>query len=264
MLRDLRFGRTALVVLLAFALCGCGVGEDRTVEDVSEQTYPLDRDATFRIKNLDGSIRIYGSDTSQMIVQTIKKAYSAQRLKEIVARISVEPGLAQIDTIYPPLPRRWSLADRSGTVDYIIVIPQTCRLASVELANGEILIEGMRGPGVNARLNSGRLVGHNCFGDLNLAVVTGNLDLFFEWWEEEKSSVLGEVVNGNIFATLPDDSSFTLDAKTVNGQIGSDYGERDESASEPIRHLQTAFGPDVRSDIKIHTTNGNIKIEETF
>ena len=257
-------GRIALFALLAFALCGCGAGEDRTFEDVSEQTYPLNRDATFRIRNLDGSIRIYGSDKPEMIVETIKKAYSTERLKEIVAKISVQPGSAQIDTIYPSQSKRWSLADRSGTVDYNIVVPQTCRLASVELANGEILIDGMHGPGANARLINGRLVGHNCFGDLNFAVVTGNIDFLFEWWEEAKSSVLGEVVNGNIFAALPDDSSFTLTAETVNGQIGSTFGESDGPLAGPIRHLQTAFGPDIRSDIKVHTTNGNIKIEETF
>lgn len=236
---NVRFASAALVAL---ALCGCGAGEDRTVEEVSEQTYPLDRDATFSINNLDGSIRIYGSDKPEMIVETIKRAYSAERLKEIVAKISVQPGSAQIDTIYPPQSKRWSLADRSGTVDYNIVVPQTCRLASVELANGEILIEGMRGPAANARLINGRLVGHNCFGDLNFAVVTGNIDFLFEWWEEAKSSVLGEVVNGNIFAALPDDSSFTLTAETVNGQIGNTFGESDEPLAEPIRHLQTAFG----------------------
>jgi hypothetical protein len=256
--------RVALLALLAFALGGCGAGEDRTLEDISQQTYPLDRDATFRIKNLDGAIRIYGSDKPEMIVETIKKAYSAERLKGIVAKVSVQPGSAQIDTIYPSPSKRWSLADRSGTVDYNIVLPQGCRLTSVELANGEILIDGMRSPSANARLINGRLIGHNCFGDLNFAVVTGNIDFVFEWWEEEKSSVLGEVVNGNIFAALPDDSSFTLTAETVNGQIGSTFGESDEPPAEPMRYLRTAFGPDIRSDIKVRTTNGNIKVEETF
>ena len=261
MLSDLRF---AFVALLAFALWSCGAGEDRTFEEVSEQTYPLDRDATVSINNLDGSIRIYGSDKPQMIVQTIKKAYSAQRLKEIVAKISMEPGSAKIDTIYPTQPKLWIFSDRSGTVDYNLVIPQTCRIASVELANGEMLIEGMRAAGVNAKLTHGRLVCHNCFGDLHFAVVTGNLDLFFDWWEGAKSSLVAEVVNGNIFAALPSDSSFTLAAETVNGKIASAFGGNDEAQSGPIRRLQKTFGADIRSDIKVHTSNGNIKIQEAF
>ncbi len=250
-----------LILPLCALLCGCRGSSGQALEEVTEKTYALNPDATFSIKNLDGSIQIYGSDEPEMIVQTIKKAYSAQRLKEIVAEISVQPGSAKIDTIYPPPPKRWSISDRSGTVDYNIVVPQTCRITSVELANGEVLVEGMRGPGVNAKLGTGRLVGHNCFCNLHLAVMTGNLDVFFDWWEEAKSSVLAEVVNGNIFGILPDDSSFTLAAETVHGNIASAFSENDKPHSPPLRRVQTTVGTGVRSDIKVHTTNGNIKIE---
>jgi hypothetical protein len=258
---NVRFASAALV---AFTLCSCGVGEDRTLEEVSEQTYPLDRDATFSIQNRDGLIRIYGSNKPELTVQIIKKAYSADRLKQIAAKVSVQRALATIETIYPPTPKGWSISDRSGTVEYNIVLPQTCRIASLELANGEVLVEGMRGPGVNAKLTTGRILAHNCFGDLDLAVATGNVDLFFEWWEATKSSVVAEVTNGNVFAALPDDSAFTLVAETSNGKIATVFGENSVQQLGTGSRVQTTVGADSVSEIKIHAINGNIRIEEPY
>jgi hypothetical protein len=252
------------IALIALGLSGCGKAEDGILEEITEQTYPLDPNAAVSIRNLDGSIRIYGSDKPEMIVQTIKKAYSAQRLKGIVAHVSVQTASAKIDTIYPPQPKRWSVADRSGTVDYNLVIPQTCRIASLELTNGEVMVEGMRGPGISAKLGTGRLVSHNCFGDLRLSVVMGNLDLFFDWWERTKCSIGADVVNGNILAMIPSDASFTVAAESVNGKVASTFGSNSDTLAEHDHHWQLTVGSEASSDIRVRTTNGNIRIQESF
>ena len=78
--------------------------------------------------------------------------------------IDVRPGQISIaPTIRRPLDPFF--ADRSGTVDYIIELPQTCELASVRLDTGEVLIEGMRGSGIHAKLDNGRLFVRNCFAN---------------------------------------------------------------------------------------------------
>src|SRR6185437_14050098 len=93
-----------------------------------------------------------------------------------------------ITTTFPP--RKNALSDRSGTVDYIIIVPQTARIADLRLTNGELLVEGLRGGGsATAHLVNGWLAGHNCFGDLNLTVETGRLDVAFDWWENHKFSI---------------------------------------------------------------------------
>src|SRR6202022_1035019 len=92
------------------------------------------------------------------------------------------PNSVSIETKFPPK-KAWGFSDRSGTVDYVLVVPQTAQISRLELENGEVLIEGMRGGKKNARLGSGRLFAHNSFANLDLAATTGNVALVYEWWE---------------------------------------------------------------------------------
>src|ERR1700730_6004661 len=170
----------ALGLTLALSFSAAGF-EEGVVEDVVEKTYPIDPGAALSIRNVDGSIRIYGADITELRIQAIKKAYSAERLSKIATNISVQPGAASIDTVFPPR-AKWGFSDRSGTVDYIMVIPQFCSISRLELTNGEVLIEGMRGNNVHASLANGRMFGHNCFGDVHLAVGNGGLDVGYHWW----------------------------------------------------------------------------------
>jgi hypothetical protein len=91
-----------------------------------------------------------------MRVQAIKGAYAAGRLKQIVVNVSVRPGSVSIETSFPSKPN-WGLLDRSGTVEYTIVVPQTANISQLELGNGEFLVEGMRGQRLHAQLESGRI-----------------------------------------------------------------------------------------------------------
>src|ERR1700732_1050808 len=167
---------------LCALLSGCGESVEQPLEQVSEKSYAVDRDTNFNIKNGDGSIRIYGSDKPEMKVQAIKKAYSGERLNKIAINISVRPRSVSIETHFPPK-QTWGFSDRSGTVDYIIVVPKTAKISHLELANGEVLIDSMGGEDVHANLTNGRLFAHNCFGDLHLAVISGGLDLIYVWGE---------------------------------------------------------------------------------
>src|SRR3977135_2863105 len=105
----------ALGLTLALSFSAAGF-EEGVVEDVVEKTYPIDPGATVSIRNVDGSIRIYGADIKELRVQAIKKAYSAERLSKIAVNISVQPDAASIETVFPSRPK-WGFSDRSGTVD---------------------------------------------------------------------------------------------------------------------------------------------------
>src|SRR5205814_6536024 len=112
---------------------------------------------------------VYGSNTNEMRVQAVKRAYTRERLKQIAVVVSVHPGSVSINTKFPPKPK-WALSDRSGTVDYTIVIPATANLARLELEDGEVLVDGMRSRRMRARLRSGRMLAHNCFGNVALTL----------------------------------------------------------------------------------------------
>ena len=233
--------------------------EDRLVEATFEQTYHVNPDARISIKNTDGSIRIYGADTTDVKLQAIKKAYQAGRLDKISINVTAQPNSLSIDTVYPPKPKL-GLSDRSGTVDYIVVVPQTCTISRLDLSNGEVLVEGMRGGKVTANLVNGRMFDHNGFGEHELFVANGGLDVVNDWWEHAKFSFNARILSGNVRAFIPADASFQLHASTVEGNIANDFTEAEERHSEAVHKLDKVIGGPSQSEVRLQATNGSIHI----
>src|SRR5438270_5029371 len=180
-------GRTIRVASMSIVSClllGCRPAVDRTLEEMINHVYPVEATATLSVTNRNGSIRVYaaGNETREVRVEAIKKAYSAARLKAISVQVSAKPNSISVETIYPP-DSAIGFSDRSGTVDYVIVVPQTIRISKLELTNGEVQLDGVRRE-AHEQLGSGRLFAHNCFGNLDLNLKTGNLAIAYEWWED--------------------------------------------------------------------------------
>lgn len=238
------------------------ISEARTAPilgDAFEQTYSIDPTATIRIRNTDGTISVYGAATSELKVEANKKSFSAERLKAITVNVSTKPGEVFIDTQYPPQPK-WGLRDRSGTVDYFITIPWTCRVLRVELANGEILLDGLRCGLTEARLGNGRLFTNNCFTELRLNVASGGFDASWDWWENGKFSLNAEIVNGNANARVPNGAAFHLHAVSVNGKVGSDLVHLPEGKDDDTSKIDISLGGPSQAEINLKAINGNINV----
>lgn len=260
----LRSVRVLILILIGVVLpiFGCGAKEP-LVEQVMDETYKVDPDSTLSVRNADGAIHIFGGSTNELKVHAVKKAYSANRLEKISINISIGTKSVSIDTHYPPRPK-WRMFDRSGTVDYSLVVPQSCKIESVELANGEVSIEGMRGPSLNANLVNGRMVGRNCFGNVRLSVVNGGIDLGFDWWEKRASSIAARVVNGNTRAFIPASASLHLLATSANGKIDNEFSAQQDRNGTRMHKVDMTIGNDndAGTDLQIHTTNGDVKIAQ--
>ncbi len=107
---------------VTLTMLGCGSKEERAVEETVTQSYPVDPTARLSFRNTDGSVRIYGADVAEIKLQAVKTAYSRERLDKIVINVAAQPASVSIDTLYPPKPKL-GLDDRSGTVDYILIVP---------------------------------------------------------------------------------------------------------------------------------------------
>src|SRR3954470_7531337 len=245
--------------LLTLMLAACHSESDRLVEATFEQTYRVNPDVRISIKNTDGSIRIYGADTPEVKLQAVKKAYQQERLDKISVNVTAQPNSVSIETSYPPKPKL-GLGDRSGTVDYILIVPQTCTISRVDLSNGEVVVEGMRGGKVTANLVNGRMFDHNGFGEHDLFVANGGLDIANDWWEQAKFSVTAKIVNGNLRAFIPADASFHLRASTVDGNVANDFTEAEEGHSGPVRNVDTAVGSSAQAELRLQATNGSIHV----
>jgi hypothetical protein len=244
------------------SLTGCGSATNRTLEETFEQSYTIEPTANVSIRNRDGVVRVYGSLASDMRVQAIKRAYTPSRLKQIMVNVSVQPGSVSIETSFPPKPS-WGLLDRSGTVEYTIVVPQTANISQLESGNGEVLVEGMRGQRLHAQLERGRMLARSCFSNAVFSLGRGTLTLTYEWWEPGKFSVQANVANGNALAFLPNAAAFHLIAETLHGKVANDFVERNDRRAEEISKVDTLVHGGSEAVIKLQVTEGNIKVIRT-
>jgi hypothetical protein len=252
-----------IVAILSLSLVGCGSESDRVLEEIFERLYAIEPSANITIQNGDGEVLIYGSNVNEMRVHAVKKAYSRARLTQIAIGVSTTPGSVSITSKFPPKPK-WGFFDRSGTVDYTIVVPATANVSSLDLDAGEILLDGMRGQIARGRLGEGRMFARNCFTDLDLAMRRGNLVVSYDWWEETRFSVQASIEHGNAWAYLPSDAAFHLLAKAAQGKIFDDFKSAavEASASAARMKIDTVVNGGGEATIKFRVTKGNIKIVE--
>jgi len=245
--------------LLSFTSCGSAT--NRTLEETFEQFYRIEPTADISIKNRDGVVRLYGSLSNDMGVQAIKRAYTPRRLKQILVDVSVQRGSVSIETKFPPKPT-WGLFDRSGTVEYTIIVPQTASISRLESGNGEVLVVGMRGQTLHAQLERGRMLARSCFSNGVFSLGRGTLTLAYEWWEPGKFSIQANVADGTALAFLPGAAAFHLIAETLEGKIASDFEERGERAAQETTKINTLIHGGGEVAINVHVTKGNIKVVE--
>jgi DUF4097 and DUF4098 domain-containing protein YvlB len=252
--------------MVAFALlvCACSTAAAKQpLEDIVRSTYPVAPNVRLSLRLAEGTVHIYGSDEPAIKVTAIKKAYTQERLDAIQVNVTINGDEAAIETVFPPKPKGLSIADRSGTVDYTLLVPQTCTITKLEVENGEIVVEGIRGEGLSASLTNGRIRAVNCFTSTELTLGAGGLDIYYFWWEQRSFPVTAQTRQGDIRVALPHNSAARFDAGTENGWIRNQFDpERQQEGT--AQSLEWILGLDPTSEIKLRAQSGNIRIENIY
>src|SRR5947199_7809168 len=167
---------TAALWLLP-ALLGCKPKPktELAANEVIEQTYKVEPNASLRIANPRGSITIHGEDTSEMRIRAVKSASSAAQLKEITLDVTAEPGDVLIKTAFPRKKNMPFFAGKAA-VDYTLSVPRSTRIARVDADDGNVSIEGIQNSNVWANIVNGQLNIQNYCGDLNGPAATDTTD----------------------------------------------------------------------------------------
>ena len=257
--------KTALAVISLFGglLFAKEVSAGEVLEDVVERRFPLDPSGTFSLRAIDGTVEIFGTDSQEVKIVAVKKAFSPERLNAIAIRVDARQNAVNIETTPPPAPRH-HFSDRSGTVEYTINIPQTARIARVELPNGELVIDGMRGASIAASLGSGQLVIHNCFCDQTIHVNQGGLNVFFDWMEERPISIEAKIEDGNLSARLPTDAAFHMHAVAKQGHVSSDFSPMGTRQRGDDSEISEVIGDAPATELTFRAGEGNIHISEVI
>ena len=174
-------------------------------------------------------------------------------------QVSSHPESLSIETILPP-EKKWSLRDRSGLVEYVIVMPQHLKKIELELTNGEISIDGLRAGNAHASVVNGRLSARNCFTNFDYEAKNGAIDFYYDWWENVAYLVKAAIPNGAIGVFLPTAASFHVEAETQGGSILSNLIDEDEHSRDHRKKLTRTFGSDGGPTFKLKADNGNIRI----
>jgi hypothetical protein len=251
-----------MIAALLMLLNGCGSADNTVLQEVSEKVYKVEPNASISIHNQDGAILVYGSDVNELRVQSLKKAYSRERLNQIAIDVSAQPDAVSITAKVPP-PPKWTFRDRSGTVDCTIVVPAAASISALDLKAGEVRLDSMHGREVQARLGDGRVFVRNCFTNLDLTMNRGTLTLAYDWWDREKFSARVNVGQGNAWVYLPTDAGFHLLARAAHGKIANDFNNVPLTAnSAQEMKIDQIINSGGSATIQIQVDKGNIKIAE--
>jgi DUF4097 and DUF4098 domain-containing protein YvlB len=260
----LSFGNQAapvLAVLLAALFFGCGARVERTTDEVFEQTYKIEPHASLSIRNADGSIAIHGTETGDLRVQATKKANSREELKAIGITALAETNSVSINTKFLPQKNK-PLSAGARRVEYTLAVPPTVRLTRVDLEDGKVLIEGMKGDELRASVVDGQLAIRNCCGNAHVAIANGTLDLFYERCDRQKFSVNAQITNGNARLFIRRGASSHIQAETTTGKIINEFPDMVDLNSHAMRKVDIFTGKGLSPEIKLRVTTGDIKIAE--
>ncbi|MDQ6859622.1 MAG: DUF4097 domain-containing protein [Verrucomicrobiota bacterium] len=252
----------SLQILLLSLVAFASAAAKQPLEQIERKDYPVTANVALTLRLADGTVHIYGSDQNVIKLTAIKKAYTQERLDQIKVGVTVNGDAATIETTFPANPGGLSLADRSGTVDYVLLVPQTCTIKLLEVENGEVIVEGLRGDGVNVRLTNGRILAKNCFTTTDLTLARGGVEVAFYWWESRAFDVKAQSTSGDVHVALPKNANARFDAATGDGWIRNQF-VKDETNGD-ARALQWTMGEEAANTITLRAQSGNIRIENIY
>jgi hypothetical protein len=249
----------ALSVLLGLLGCKPKPKTELPTNEVIEQTYKVDPNATVRIANPRGSITIRGTDGPEVRIHAVKSASSEAQLKEVSVNVTAEPGDILIKTTFPRQKKMPFFAGTSA-VDFTLSVPRSARIARVDADDGNVSINGIQSSDIRANVVNGHVEIRNCCGDLKVTVANGALDLLFGRCEGPYFSAEAQVLNGNAQLSIAPGASFRVHGETTNGKVTNNLGTTVELNGRVSNKADMSLGSGRRSDITLRVTSGDITI----
>ncbi len=248
---------TALLFCAALLTPSPGRAENPLQEE-TEQFFPLPLDGAITLEHTDGAIRIFGWYEPRVRLVAQRKAYTAERLRQIRVATEAQPSALVVRTVIPAA--TGFLADRSGTIDYTLIVPEKARL-KMKLINGEISLQGLRGATAEIELTNGRITARNCFAQIRARSAHGVMEVFYDWWENLPAAFEFVLQQGRMVARLPAAARFQVEARTSSGRIHDGFRLGTVADNGSGQTLSGASAPQPTLSLDLRTGGGNISLE---
>ena len=222
-------------------------GNDTTII----KTFPLDEDATFAIKNVNGSITVETWDKAQAQVTIIKRGSEQDRKAVQVYFKKNETGLS-LRTAYPT-------GGRGGEVIYQIKLPREIESVNLNTVNGPIKLSDITAD-ITVQTVNGLMDLANVAGVSNAKSVNGNIKALLK--EASKDSMAFENVNGNIDVQIKGDLDADLEAASTRGVITIDDQFGVQVQKQVVGQKASGQIGSGGTSLKIKTMNGSIKLSK--
>ncbi|HEX8502043.1 MAG TPA: DUF4097 family beta strand repeat-containing protein [Pyrinomonadaceae bacterium] len=256
-----------LFVLAALALTAVHASRAQTqarpeVTEEFHQTYPLAAGGRVSLQNINGAVKVVAWDRGEVKVDAVKRAYTAERLREAQIKVDASASRVRIETEYPSHDLRWSNRDgerheNPASVEYTLTVPRGAAIDEINLVNGGLTLEGLAGP-VEASSVNGRVAAAGLTGPVQLSVVNGRLEATLDGLAESGRVQLS-AVNGPLVVTIPSDANAVLQADTVHGRISNDFNLPVREGEYVGRELQGRLGRG-GAHVRLNNVNGPIQI----
>ena len=222
-----------------------------------EKTFEGSNNTSFQLSNVNGSVDItsWGNSTIK-VTATITTDNQDDRDNIVIDMQQTSSGLT-IETRYKER-ESWGHNSRTGKVEYVVMVPINSTLSAINLVNGSLSIENVKGS-VNAELVNGSIKAIGLASNSELSSVNGSIKVSYSELATSLERIAIETVNGSIKVSVPKSLHATVEAETMHGNIKTDFGLSAKKSFIGGRHLSGEIGSGA-VDITMKSVNGSVKL----
>lgn len=244
-------------IITGIALLGMTCYAQAKVTDEIEQSFDVDAAASLRIENINGSVVISSWDKNIIKVTALINADDQDERDNILVDITHNSKGVNIETKYKKQ-STWGENHSSSSVSYNILVPINAKLSSIELVNGSLSIDNVKGE-IKADLVNGSITASGLESDSEFNSVNGGIEITYKRVGDELKRIELDTVNGRIKLYLPQNISASIDAETMHGSISNDFDLKEDHNLFSGHSLKGNIGNgDIR--ISLESVNGSVKI----
>jgi len=227
------------------------------IEEEIVKSFSVDEKAELRLENINGDVEIKGWDKNEIRVTAIITAKDQEARDRITLEMNGNGRGVRIETEYKKNSSGWG-NNHAGSVDYMVMVPSHAKLPSIDLVNGSMSVEGVKGE-MKIDLVNGSITATGLSSNSEINSVNGKIIASYSSIGDDLNDISIDTVNGRIQLSLPDNISADVDIETMHGSIRNDFGLSANKNMFSGKNLQGTIGSgDVR--ISIETINGGVRL----